>query len=120
MNLLKIDAEYIIASLRLRTQAIIDTINEELKEIDDGRVEAEKAQVNHATYVRNLETLVQELTDENAKLASAAIAKPQTNPAPKTKAVTMRKKRGRTAKAEAPWGYKKDGTPKQRPGRKVA
>lgn len=23
-------------------------------------------------------------------------------------------------KAEAPWGYKKDGTPKKRPGRKVA
>lgn len=27
------------------------------------------------------------------------------------------KKRGRPAKPKAPWGYKKDGTPKKRPGR---
>lgn len=30
-------------------------------------------------------------------------------------------KRAKTAKSEeAPWGYKKDGTPRARPGRKVA
>ena len=27
------------------------------------------------------------------------------------------KKKGRPAKPKAPWGYKKDGTPKKRPGR---
>ena len=27
------------------------------------------------------------------------------------------KKKSRPAKAKAPWGYKKDGTPKKRPGR---
>lgn len=80
----------------------------------------QEANQSDPEYVQNLESLVKELTDENAKLASAAIAKPQTNPAPKTNVVRMRKKRERTAKAEAPWGYKKDGTPKQRPGRKVA
>lgn len=31
--------------------------------------------------------------------------------------VAPAKKKGRPAKPKAPWGYKKDGTPKKRPGR---
>ena len=60
-------------------------------------------------YVNHLESLVHAMQEENKKLASAAVAKPKAAP----------KKRGRPAKAKAPWGYKKDGTPKKRPGRKV-
>jgi len=55
-----------------------------------------------------------------------------TNPPPKPEKSRLRRSLERKPKksrlamtpteksAEAPWGYKKDGTPKQRPGRKVA
>lgn len=109
MRLLKVDAAYMIESLRLRTESIVNLINAEV-----GRIAAEEAasaqvKVDQAKYVSNLESLVKELTQENAALAEAANTHPIPTP----------KKRARKAKVEAPWGYKKDGTPKQRPGRKV-
>jgi hypothetical protein len=70
-------------------------------------VEAESA-IDNATlqmksnYVTNLENLVKDLTEENAAMQKAAVPKK----------VFARK-------PKAQWGYKKDGTPKARPGRKV-
>jgi len=109
MRLLKIDALYMIEALRLRTESLVNIINSEIENVAQEEARAKQVQVDQATYTKNLESLVKELTQENAALAEAA----NTHPIP------LPKKRARKEKVEAPWGYKKDGTPKQRPGRKV-
>ena len=114
MKILKVDAAYIIESLRLRTEALITTINNEVNRIAEEELVAKQQEldvrVNHAQYVQNLESLVKELTQENAGLAAKVGAK---------EVVKTMKKRSPKPKVTAPWGLKKDGTPKKRPGRKT-
>lgn len=109
MKLHVTDAKYVIEALRLRTECLIDVIEQEIENFEQVDSFKTEVQVEPDTYTKNLESLVKELTKENAALAEAANTHPI--PAPK--------KRTRKAEVEAPWGYKKDGTPKQRPGRKV-
>lgn len=114
MKILKVDAAYMIESLRLRTESLINIINSEVDRVAEeeaaARQQAQDVRVNHAQYVSNLESLVKELTQENASLAEKVGVK---------EVVKSMKKRGTNPKVKAPWGLKKDGTPKQRPGRKT-
>jgi len=80
--------------LRTSTEDVLEQITESIGELATQDHLVEKASEN---YVINLENKVKELE-------KALNEKPAAKPA---------------AKVNAPYGYKKDGTPKARPGRKV-
>ena len=99
---------FAIDSIRNQAASLIDKLTEAGSSLmDQMEADDQPPAVEQDKYVQNLESLVRELTQENASLANKKVA-------PK-----VAKKRGRPAKEKAPWGYKKDGTPKKRPGRPV-
>ena len=99
LELSKAEALLAFELFKANTDALLEQIMD--------KVEAEvtndsMVQTARENYVANLEKEVERLSAQNAAMATApAVTKP------------AKKK----AKPKAPWGYKKDGTPKKRPGR---
>ncbi len=82
-----------------------DLLEQLANELDIAVTGEEMNQAAKENYVANLENENKALrTMMNAEVSDQPEAKPA-------------KKKGRPAKPKAPWGYKKDGTPKKRPGR---
>lgn len=82
-----------------------DLLEQLANELDIAVTGEEMSQAVKENYVTNLENENKALrTMMNAEVSDQPEAKPA-------------KKKGRAAKPKAPWGYKKDGTPKKRPGR---
>lgn len=99
INIHRSDIGFLIEAIELRSQAMIDTI------LDQALAQSKPKEPAKTTWTAG--------TTDNGSMV--AVNKKRTT-----------KKRGRrkgtkmppTIKtAEAPWGYKKDGTPKKRPGR---
>lgn len=93
VEILKSDFTYVIEAIRMRGHALADQIAAQAVRAEQVAMKPEDPRPWTVT-----------VTDEGNTVATY---KP--------------KKRGRPARksADAPYGYKKDGTPKQRPGRKV-
>jgi DNA-binding protein H-NS len=88
--------------IRRNSQKLLAQIGDKLEQ---SVTEQEMMQAARHNYIANLENENKALrTMMNAEVSD----QPEVKPA---------KKKGRTAKPKAPWGYKKDGTPKKRPGR---
>lgn len=100
LDLTKAEALLYMEMLKRNTREMLDQIAENMDE------QVAREEMNIAAkqnYVTNLENEVKAL---RAKVDAATVA---ANPAPlKTKAKAL--------KPVAPWGYKKDGTPKKKPG----
>lgn len=104
VNLSKGEALLYIEMIKRNNQELLSQIGEKL---EDSVTQQEMMQAASQNYVANLE-------NENQALRAQIDAK---NLASDPAGLKPRKKMGRPAKPKAPWGYKKDGTPKKRPGR---
>lgn len=96
MKATEADLAFTIEALRMRTIAMIGGIEQEILALRHEKMVQEAPKVD--TYVQNLEALVKELTQENAELYGK---------------VMFPRKQAKVA----PYGYKKDGSPKKKPGR---
>jgi DNA-binding protein H-NS len=102
VNLSKGEALLYIEMIKRNNQELLSQIGDKL---EDSVTQQEMMQAASQNYVANLENENRALrTMMNAEVSD----QPEVKPA---------KKKGRPAKPKAPWGYKKDGTPKKRPGR---
>lgn len=102
VNLSKGEALLYIEMIKRSNEELLAQISEKLEE---SVTQQEMVQAARQNYIANLESENKALrTMLNAEVSDQPEAKPA-------------KKKGRTAKPKAPWGYKKDGTPKKRPGR---
>lgn len=94
IDILKSDILYVIEAIRMRGYAIADQVASQVTNQEQARIKAEAPQTNWSITT----------TDTGDMVAVNAPAK----------------KRGRPSKKAAPFGLKKDGTPKAKPGRKTA
>jgi len=102
VELSKAEALLYMEMIKRNTNDLLEQLSDELDIAVTGEEMSQAAKEN---YVANLEKENQALrTMLNAEVSDQPEAKPA-------------KKKGRPAKPKAPWGYKKDGTPKKRPGR---
>jgi hypothetical protein len=104
VELSKAEALLYMEMIKRNTNDLLEQLSDELDIAVTGE---EMSQAVKENYVTNLE-------NENKALRAQIDAK---NLASDPAALKPRKKMGRPAKPKAPWGYKKDGTPKKRPGR---
>lgn len=102
VNLSKGEALLYIEMIKRNNQELLSQIGDKL---EDSVTQQEMMQAASQNYVANLENENRAL---RTMLNAEASDQPEAKPA---------KKKGRPAKPKAPWGYKKDGTPKKRPGR---
>lgn len=104
VNLSKGEALLYIEMIKRNNEELLAQISEKLEE---SVAEQEMMQAASHYYVANLESENKALRNMmNAEVSDQPEAKPA-------------KKKVRPAKPKAPWGYKKDGTPKKRPGRQA-
>ena len=104
IELSKAEALLYMEMIKRNGNELIEQIGEQL---DEQVTHEEMAMAVKDNYVANLENENKSLrTMMNAEVSDQPEAKPA-------------KKKGRPAKPKAPWGYKKDGTPKKRPGRQA-
>jgi len=102
VNLSKGEALLYIEMIKRSNEELLSQISEKL---DESVTQQEMVQAARHNYIANLENEVKALrTMMNAEVSNQPKVKPAN-------------KKGRPAKPKAPWGYKKDGTPKKRPGR---
>lgn len=100
LQLSKAEALLAFELFKANTDALLEQI---MDKVDEDVTQENMIHAASENYVANLEKEVERLSAENEGLK---VAPPVTKPAKKV-----------AHKPKAPWGYKKDGTPKKRPGR---
>lgn len=113
LELTKAEALLYMEMLKRNTREMLDQIAENMDEAVTREEMEMAAQENYITNLKNEADKVADLEIEVQQLraridANNLAAHPSTL-----------KTRAKPLKPDAPWGYKKDGTPKQRPGRSV-
>ena len=101
IDILKADLSYVIEAIRMRGYAIAEQVASQALRQDHAEVIEKQVQEDPEPWNISVTT--------NGEMV--AEKKPAAKPA---------KKRGRPSKKAAPFGLKKDGTPKAKPGRKTA
>jgi hypothetical protein len=106
VELTKAEALLYMEMIRRNTEQLLEQITQGLdEEITRSEMEV-AAQENYMTNLKNEASKVAALEAEIKWLQEIKVEQ-------------MTGRKPRTQKPSAPWGYKKDGTPKQRPGRSV-
>jgi len=100
------DYEFIVEAIKLRTTAILEAMSMQY----DSQMMAANTAPDIAQQRKEINEAIQ--NEFNKELAEWEMRQEG------NKVVATHKPKTRKSKA-APWGYKKDGTPKQRPGRQV-
>jgi hypothetical protein len=103
VNLSKGEALLYIEMIKRSNEELLSQISEKL---DESVTQQEMVQAARHNYIANLEGEVNAL---RAQIDAKNLASDPAALKPRKKAVKL--------KPKAPWGYKKDGTPKKRPGR---
>ena len=103
IEILNADINYVLEAIRMRGHALADQIAGQVLRAQKAE---EAAKVRQALAQAEESPWSVSVTDDNKMVAEIKAPKKRGRPAKKTDA--------------APWGVKKDGTPKKRPGRKTA
>ena len=108
INILKSDINYVIEAIRMRGYAIAEQIASQATEADQN-----ETNLQHQRDKAKMEELQKEFDKMpwNVTVSEGGNIIAEQKPA---------KKRSRPSKKAAPFGLKKDGTPKSKPGRKTA
>jgi hypothetical protein len=112
LELTKAEALLYMEMIKRNTGEMLEQIAEEL---DEAVTHEEMKMAAQENYKANLENEAKKVVDLEAELKKLRTKLDAQNLSAKSNTVKTRKPRA--LKPTAPWGYKKDGTPKQRPGR---
>lgn len=107
IDILKSDILYVIEAIRMRGYAIAEQVSSQIIQHDQAEMKAAKAAQQESWTITATQNQAQA-----AKGPAKKAAKKRGRPAKKSRVPLVRT-------PEAPYGLKKDGTPRARPGRKI-
>lgn len=114
VELTKAEALLYMEMIKRNTRELLEQIAEEL---DEAVTRAEMEMAAQENYQANLEKEASKVEDLEIEVQQLRARIDAQNLSAKSNTIKTRKPRA--LKVDAPWGYKKDGTPKKRPGRAV-